>query len=185
MRMSTNWSFEKNKDGTLCITGYKGEELNVVIPASIGNHRVTAIGAQAFRWRKPNRRNAVREILCNLQSVTIPEGVITIGESAFEGCERLERVVLPDSLETIGACAFSGCCHLTDIYRRHKWVIIKNFDTFNISLFNLVKADTAIVVEANFRHKDIAIRVVCQCCDSEVCNAILCGGSGCMTNDAI
>ena len=49
-----------------------------------------------------------------LTSVTLPQGLTTIGDWAFDGCTGLTSVTLPDSLTTIGDCAFYGCTGLTD-----------------------------------------------------------------------
>ena len=50
-----------------------------------------------------------------LTSVTIPDGVIGIGESVFEGCTKLTEVKLPAKLTKIGSNTFSGCSSLTSI----------------------------------------------------------------------
>ena len=44
-----------------------------------------------------------------VRSIEIPEGVKTIGDSAFEDCEKLERIELPESMEQVGQYAFKGC----------------------------------------------------------------------------
>lgn len=41
--------------------------------------------------------------------------VTSIGPGAFTGNERLESVVVPESVVTISSMAFSGCIHLSDI----------------------------------------------------------------------
>ena len=51
----------------------------------------------------------------SLESVTIPEGVISIGDYAFEYCTRLASVTIPDSITSIGEAAFMGCTSLTSI----------------------------------------------------------------------
>ena len=44
-----------------------------------------------------------------VRSVEIPEGVKTIGDSAFTDCEKLERIELPESMEQVGQYAFERC----------------------------------------------------------------------------
>ena len=48
-----------------------------------------------------------------MTSVKLPEGLIEIGDSAFEGCTALKQVSVPDSLQIIGQNAFSHCAALT------------------------------------------------------------------------
>ena len=51
----------------------------------------------------------------NLTSITIPEGVTSIGSSAFEGCSSLTSITIPEGVTSIGSYAFSGCRSLTSI----------------------------------------------------------------------
>ena len=48
----------------------------------------------------------------SLASVTIPESVTSIGESTFSRCTSLESVTIPASVTRIGLHAFSGCDNL-------------------------------------------------------------------------
>ena len=51
---------------------------------------------------------------CNgIESVIIPDGVETIGADAFYSCKSLKSVIIPDSVRKIGSSAFSGCLNLT------------------------------------------------------------------------
>ena len=50
-----------------------------------------------------------------LTSVTIPTGLTTLGEKAFEGCTALTSVTLPSGLTAIGNEAFNGCTALTSV----------------------------------------------------------------------
>lgn len=45
----------------------------------------------------------------NLASVTIPDGVTSIGRSAFENCSSVDGFTIPQTVDTIGAYAFFNC----------------------------------------------------------------------------
>ena len=60
-------------------------------------------------------------------SVTIPDGVTIVGDSAFNGNTSLTAVVLPDSVVTIGANAFQSCTGLTKAELSSKLEKIANY----------------------------------------------------------
>ena len=45
----------------------------------------------------------------------VPQDVVSIGTSAFYGCDNLTKVVIPNSVTTIGDSAFSYCTNLSNI----------------------------------------------------------------------
>lgn len=51
----------------------------------------------------------------SLTSIVIPEGVTTIGDFAFDDCVSLTSVILPKGLTSIGNDAFDLCVNLTSI----------------------------------------------------------------------
>ena len=51
----------------------------------------------------------------NLTSITIPDSVTSIGASAFYGCTGLTSIIIPDSVVTIGEYTFNGCTGLTNV----------------------------------------------------------------------
>lgn len=110
------------KDGVLL--SYNGTEEIVVIP-----EEVTEIGDKAFKHVGP-RKNMKEVVLhggitiigdkafknCDaLVSVTIPDGVKTIGTYVFEDCNSLKSAVIPGSLEVVESAAFWGCGALESI----------------------------------------------------------------------
>ena len=77
-------------DGTIALSGYKGEGGEVKLPSEIDGKSVTIIGENCF-WE------------CNsMTSVTIPNSIVSIEKSAFCDCDNLDNVVIPDSVKKIG-----------------------------------------------------------------------------------
>ena len=88
-----DWEY-RTSDGQAAITAYLGKDPAVSVPDVLGEFRVTEIGENAFSGN------------IALESVEIPETVVTIGEEAFSDCSSLTSVVLPESLTGIGSSAF-------------------------------------------------------------------------------
>ena len=51
-----------------------------------------------------------------LEGVTIPQGVLNIGDRAFAGCSKLSKLTIPDGVTSIGYKAFKGCKNLKNIW---------------------------------------------------------------------
>ena len=61
----------------------------------------------------------------NLKSISLPEGLETIGDYAFEGCTKLSHLQL-DKVETLGIYAFNKCTDLGNVEFGPNLVLIKN-----------------------------------------------------------
>lgn len=91
------------------ITGCAPGTTDLVIPDTIydeedeEDYPVTFIAAAAFYGNK------------ELQTVTMPDGMVGIGANAFLGCTNLTSVSMPDSVASINGSAFCSCSNLTDI----------------------------------------------------------------------
>ena len=113
-----NYWFEDGSSTQVYVWGLKNSSAtHITIPAMVVyeytdyndsykvKHRtctVTRIGERAF-WYS------------GLTSVTIPDGVTSIGDWAFLACTNLTSVTIPDSVTSIGYEAFNGCNGLTSV----------------------------------------------------------------------
>ncbi len=88
------YRYRELEDGTLEITGYQGNDTELVIPAEINGKRVTSIGSYAF------------DGCSSLTGIELPAGITSIGVNAFSGCRSLTEIKLPESLTIIGDYAF-------------------------------------------------------------------------------
>lgn len=100
--LSNVWDYEL-KNGSVTITQYNGNNIEVVIPYTICGVPVTGIGDNAFY-------NCT-----NITSITIPGGVTTIGNYAFYNCSGLKTITISDKVTTIGNYAFASCTGLNSI----------------------------------------------------------------------
>lgn len=75
----------------------------MVIPAQIDGETVNAIGEDFISRNK------------TVQTVTIPNTVTKIADSAFNSCENLVKINLPTALESLGNFVFANCPKLTEI----------------------------------------------------------------------
>ena len=105
------YTYDYTSSSTVEILAFSGndEPHAVNVPATIGEYTVTSIAAEAFFSYS------------NISSVTLPEGLLTIGDYAFANCKALTSVTLPSTLTdydgaaAIGVGAFYGCDALTAV----------------------------------------------------------------------
>ena len=57
----------------------------------------------------------LNKLIAGCQNTIIPEGVTSIGDSAFGGCKSLESITIPEGVTSIGDRAFSYCESLESI----------------------------------------------------------------------
>jgi len=93
-------------NGEATVTGLiddvRYELMSITIPSYLGGVPVVAIGESAFSST-------------NVTEVFIPEGVTTLGTSAFEYCGYLESITIPEGVTTIPDWCFYNCYELSNI----------------------------------------------------------------------
>ena len=122
------YAYKVNADGAT-ITDFLGPvdsanngPYDITIPTMLGDHPVTAIGVGAFAGtgvikhpKKPELCKFCRQI----KVVTIPKGITSIGESAFESPYQvhtaLTDVTIDADITSMGSLAFAYCSALKNV----------------------------------------------------------------------
>ncbi|MBE6794002.1 MAG: leucine-rich repeat domain-containing protein [Ruminococcaceae bacterium] len=100
---SGDFSYTVLDDGTVGITGYNGNDTDVVIPSEIDGKTVSSIGNEIFWYHE------------ELTSVVLPENLEHLGERVFSYCSSLTEITLPETLSEIGDACFLSCSKLSKI----------------------------------------------------------------------
>lgn len=87
------------------LVGYIGDETEIVVPLEINE-----VNGYAFY-----KNNTLKDVDYEKYS-----RLYTISKSAFEGCSRLESINIPESVMTIDANAFKNCKAVNNIYYNAK-----------------------------------------------------------------
>lgn len=126
------FSYTISDANEVTITGYTGSSSAVVIPGTINDNPVTAIGADTF-------------IEKNIESVTIPSSVTSIGSRAFYNCDSLSSVTFgkDSQLTSIGNIAFYKCTSLTSV------TIPSRVTSIGDGSFDYCTSLTSIMVDEN------------------------------------
>ena len=121
MAMENEFTYVVNDDGTASIKSYTGTDTEVIIPSSIDGYKVTGIwGSTGGRNSNGLKKNK------NLKSVTIPEGVVSIGNGAFFEDDNLETINIPSTVTFVGDRSFSGTKWMTNRQNENPLVIVND-----------------------------------------------------------
>lgn len=120
------FDFEFTPDNTAVIVKrYKGTAADVTIPSRSQGKPVTMIDHAAFHGSSvtsvtiPDSVTSIHDsafgFCSQLTNISIPNSVTAIGSFAFEYCTSLKSITLPSSLSTIQSYAFCNCGNLKTI----------------------------------------------------------------------
>lgn len=104
-------SKDQNGNESIYITGYDVNkshsyynDLSIPECILVGNKEIPVKFISEYAFRN-----------CSLESLVIPSGVTSIGDSAFQDCENLTSITIPGSVTSIKGCLFYGCDNLCSI----------------------------------------------------------------------
>lgn len=130
--------FTDNKENKIQISGYMGEDANVIIPSTIDDINVVKVADNAFEGNETvssiTISNSITELgshsfknCKNLKSMTLPESLKTLGIYSFEECDNLEKITLPTYVTQIPEGAFYNCDKLSQININGELQYIDNY----------------------------------------------------------
>ena len=80
---------------------------DIEIPEMLGGFTVTGLGRRSFSTN--DHYSPLYPLKSKIQSVTIPQSVTSIGDSAFAGCHNLNSLTINDAATSIESWAFAEC----------------------------------------------------------------------------
>ncbi len=85
-----------------------------------------------------------------LNSIAIPDGVISIGRGAFMNCWHLTSIAIPDGVLSIGISAFSDCWDLTNIAIPDGVLLIDERAFYNCSSLTSIAIPDGVTFIGNY-----------------------------------
>ena len=129
------WSyFIRNGGATVTAVVSPSPKGAITIPATLGGVKVAGLAKNLFDHCK------------EVTSVTIPEGVTSIGPRAFNFCYGLKSVTIPSSVKTIGEWAFSACFQLQPVTMPESLEYLGKGAFINCRSFNVVNLPAKLAV---------------------------------------
>ena len=138
------FDFEFTPDNTAVIVinyKYNGAAADVTIPSRYKGKPVTTIGHAAFF------NSAVT-------SVTIPDSVTSISDSAFINCPQLTNISIPNSVTYIGFSAFNSCTSLKSITLPSSLSTIQSYAFCNCGNLETIRIPVSVTSIGNCAFAD-------------------------------
>ncbi len=142
---------QKNVTVVACDDEEESYSGNITIPAKVTNgsvtYNVTNIGESAFNQS-------------DITSISLPEGLLSIGKSAFRECQGLKSVTIPSSVLVIEREAFIFCFSLSKLTFKGKTrPTIENY-AFGRTQIEMKGISTGIPANMAVPGKDKRVKVV-------------------------
>ena len=133
------FDFEFTPDNTAVIVinyKYNGAAADVTIPSRYQGKPVTTIGHAAF-------------FNSAATSVTIPDSVTSISDSAFVNCPQLTNISIPNSVTYIGFSAFNSCTSLKSITLPSSLSTIQSYAFCNCGKLETIRIPVSVTSIGN------------------------------------
>lgn len=159
---ATNTFYFDETTGT--ITKYVESDTVVVIPSKINGVTVETIDHAAFHNSAvtsvtiPDSVTSIHDsafaYCSSLTNISIPNSVTAIGSFAFEGCTKLESITLPSSLLTISEFLFYDCSQLTTIHIPDSVSSIRQYAFYNCGKLKTIRIPVSVTSIGSYAFDD-------------------------------
>lgn len=161
------FDFDFTPDNTAVIVTnykYKGTAADVTIPSRYKGKPVTMIDHAAFHNSTvtsvtiPDSVTSIHDsafaYCSSLTNISIPNSVTAIGSFAFEGCTKLESITLPSSLLTISEFLFYDCSQLTTIHIPDSVSSIRTYAFYNCGKLETIRIPVSVTSIGSYAFDD-------------------------------
>ena len=157
---SGDFKYDVYENNTAVISGYTGNDKDIVFPDTVDGYPVVGIGKIDFRSRFKSKKITVKtgsntlfisgssfDYCYGIKKVVLNEGLTVIFRGAFGFSENLTEINFPSTLEEIGDSAFYDC---------------KKLKTFDLSKTKLRKISAGCFSECADVEKVMLPETVCK-----------------------
>lgn len=159
------FDFKFTPDNTaVIVTRYNGTAADVTIPSRYKGKPVTMIDHAAFHNSAvtsvtiPDSVTSIHDsafaYCSSLTNISIPNSVTAIGSFAFEGCTKLESITLPSSLLTISEFLFYDCSQLTTIHIPDSVSSIRQYAFYNCGKLETIRIPVSVTSIGSYAFDD-------------------------------
>ncbi len=99
-------------DEVASVASYSGTEKNLTIPSVVSYNGKTYTVKYIAGWTSSDPAFYDND---SLETVTLPDTILGIGNGAFRDCGNLKKINLPEGMETIKEVAFASCDSLSEV----------------------------------------------------------------------
>lgn len=86
----------------------------------------------------------------NIENITLPEGITSIGQWAFYKCVNLKSVTIPDSVTNINSWAFYNCSSLESLTIPDSVKVIGNETFYNCKSLTSIRIPDGVTIIGNY-----------------------------------
>lgn len=147
----TNYKYNGAAADVTIPSRYKGKPVTMIDHAAFHNSAVTSVTI-------PDSVTSIHDsafaYCSSLTNISIPNSVTSIGSFAFEGCTKLESITLPSSLLTISEFLFYDCSQLTTIHIPDSVSSIRTYAFYNCGKLETIRIPVSVTSIGSYAFDD-------------------------------